>query len=201
MAILSDLVEALANLTEIPEATIFAYGRFARERGLIAQKGRGRGAAKMELEDAVNLLIALGGTAVTREAGDAIRRYRPMPGTIYQGHAETVSPTEILKWLAPLGFTLTGKDEASEYNLGASLGDFLQFLIAEAISGGLVSFMQSITTWLLDHRGVRILGKKIIGKDLGITITFARTAPQVDVEFLRHWGGNTTNKVFQISFF
>ena len=83
MATLSELVEGLAYVTRIPEATVFAYGRFAREAGAINQKGRGRAAAEMSATDAANLLIAVGGTAVTREAGDAVRRYRPMRGSIY----------------------------------------------------------------------------------------------------------------------
>src|SRR5262244_3366259 len=82
MANLSELVSGLSVVTGVPEATVFAYGRFAREAGLIAQRGRGRGAATMGPEDAANLVIAVGGTAVTREGGEAINIYRPMRGLI-----------------------------------------------------------------------------------------------------------------------
>jgi hypothetical protein len=78
MATLSDLVEAVAGVSGLPRATVFAYGRFAREAGLIGQSGRGRSAAAMTLVDAANLLIAIGGTGVTREAGDAVRAFRSL---------------------------------------------------------------------------------------------------------------------------
>jgi hypothetical protein len=71
MATLSDLVTTLSWATSIPEATVFAYGRFAREAGFISQSGRGKGAAKMALTDAANLLIAIGGTAIS------VRRVKP----------------------------------------------------------------------------------------------------------------------------
>jgi hypothetical protein len=225
MANLSDLVQALANLTEVPEATIFAYGRFAREKGLIAQKGRGRGAAKMELEDAANLLIALGGTAVTREAGDAIRRYRPMCGVIYEfGELECFA--KFLMWLAPLGCVATVKDPVNDYKLEANFGGFLEFLIAEAVSGGLMSFMQSIPVaeipgplwwewkrsnsenldrsvdWLVEHGLAETIpsGKKTLGEHLELRIAFLRTEPpRIEVEFVRYWDHPET--IFQISFF
>lgn len=75
LAALSDLTAILARTSGVPEATVFAYGRFAREAGLISQRGRGPGAARMEARDAANLLLALGGTATTREAPSAIRHF------------------------------------------------------------------------------------------------------------------------------
>jgi len=80
LATLSELVSQIAELTDIPKATIFAYGRFAREGGLISQKGRGRGGASMTATDVANFLIALGGTSVTREAANAIALFRRMVG-------------------------------------------------------------------------------------------------------------------------
>ena len=61
MATLSNLVSALAQVTGLPEATVFAYGRFAREAGLISQAGRGLGGAQMTATDATNLLFAVCG--------------------------------------------------------------------------------------------------------------------------------------------
>ena len=78
MASLSDLVESLSRVSGVAEATVFAYGRFAREADAIAQKGRGRGAASMTAKDAANLLIAIGGTPITREAGQAVKTFRPL---------------------------------------------------------------------------------------------------------------------------
>jgi hypothetical protein len=157
----------------------------------------------MELEDAANLLIAVGGAAVTREAGDAIKKYRSMPGTIYPGQVPPIEYRRLLSWLAPMGCAPSDIDEERQtYKLQSGLGDFLQFIIAEAVRGSLASFLQeAVTVYLLSSRERKTVGKKIIGKDLGLTITFARTTPRVDVSFERHWGGNTTGIVFQVSFF
>src|SRR5215471_16707790 len=101
MATLSDLVTALAGVTGLPESMVFAYGRFARQAGLISQKGRGRSAAAMTLTDAVNLLIAVAATGVTREAGSAVESFRSLKqGRLYD-LAGGLS-TALLRWLEPL---------------------------------------------------------------------------------------------------
>jgi hypothetical protein len=223
MANLSDLVSGLAVVTGVPEATVFAYGRFAREAGLIAQRGRGRGAATMEPEDAANLLIAVGGTAVTREGGEAIKTYRPMRGTIFD--FEDSLRDIFLTWLEPLGLEIVDQGEfGTLYGLKADFGSFLQFLICEAGRGGLVKLMRRIPVaelpgelwveWkrthsenlelsldLLIDRGLlkpKPAEQVVMGEDLELALTFVRTGPRVDVEFKRMWDSSQT--VFQLTF-
>jgi hypothetical protein len=203
MATLSDLVAVLSLVTGLPEATVFAYGRFAREAGLIGQHGRGRAAATMTVRDAANLLIALAGTAVTREAGKAISKFRPMCGRIVLLDEEFADA--FCEWLKPLG---TEKLQRL-LPLPVRFGDFLEFLIQEAGTGALARFLRTIPTadiidpekWetsggyntdQLFHDG--ILGVKPrdeteIGIDVLLSTKFIRTKPRIDVEFKRYWDG------------
>jgi hypothetical protein len=89
MATLNDLVSEIADQTNFSKAAVFGFGRFAREAGLIKQGGRGKGGARIAEQDAANLLIAIGGASITREAPEAIRLFRPMHG--YADFAETAT--------------------------------------------------------------------------------------------------------------
>jgi hypothetical protein len=145
MATLSDLVKTLSGVTSIPEATIFAYRRFAREAGFISQGVRGKGAATMSFRDAANLLIAVAGTAVTREAGITIERFRQMKGTVYAFNLEC----KVINWLAPLGI----KNTEPDVTIRKSFGETLEFLIEQA-HGGLHRFLSSIpSVTLADNHG------------------------------------------------
>jgi hypothetical protein len=223
MASLSDMVTGLALVTGVPEATVFAYGRFAREAGLITQRGRGRGAATMGLGDAANLLIAVGGTGVTRDAGHAIRVYRPMRGMIFD--FEDSLRDMFLTWLEPLGVEIVAQDNFGTHcRLKSDFGTFTEFLINEAASGKLVELMRRIPVgevpfelwaeWkrtnsenlhlsfdLLLDRGLlkwKPAEEVVMGEDLELALTFVRTGPRIDVEFIRMWDSAET--VFQLSF-
>ena len=134
MATLSHLVTAMAWATGVPRSKVFAYGRFAREGRLIAQKTRGPGAALMGVRDAANLLIAVCGTDITRSASDTIKKLRPLKGTVHT-HSSSA-----LAWLSPLGLGLR-EDLAV---LKPDLGSFLEFLIQSSASGALYSFLSKI---------------------------------------------------------
>jgi hypothetical protein len=134
MATLSDLVSALASVIGLPEATVFAYGRFAREAGYIAQGGRGRGGARMTVADAANLVVAIGGTRITREAGDAIKAFRGLRGNLeprYHGFPQ------IERWLAKYRESYPSRDYFE-------FGSFLDFLIAESMSSELEPLLRSL---------------------------------------------------------
>jgi hypothetical protein len=141
MATLSQLVTVLARVTGLPEATVFAYGRFAREAGLIAQGGRGLGGAQMTPTDATNLLLAIGGTRVTRDAEKAIRRFRTLPGQVNYG--DTLRPKS-----APRLSQLLDRYQLYAMNLDDDsrivLGRFIDFLIDEACSGELEKFLRTL---------------------------------------------------------
>jgi hypothetical protein len=214
MASLSDLVTVLSKLTNVPKATVFAYGRFARESGKISQRGQGRAAAKMDLPDAANLLIALGGTAVTREAGDAIDEFRPLRGAVRGFVASEECVSEFFKWLTPLG-KLDWADDLSSYKLESNFGSFLEFLIAEAANGGLMTFMQSIPAGTVERRRVetgpaslreRLFpkyippGNKIVGEDVGLDVFFFRNELRAEVEFTYRFDSENSQTAFRFSF-
>jgi hypothetical protein len=156
VAILRELVEVLARTTAVPEATVFAYGRFAREAGLIAQKGRGRAAAEMSASDSAKLFIALGATDVTREAGAAAKKYGALPGFILS--MDLPIEKYILDWLGPLG-SLLGEDELGLERINCDFGSFVEFLVQESVSGGLTRFLRGIPVLDTD----RDLPKKSLG--------------------------------------
>jgi len=142
MATLSDLVTALAGVTGMPEATVFAYGRFARQAGLISQKRRGRSAASMSATDAANLLIAVGATDVAREAGTAIKSFRTLErGRLYE-FAPDLSHA-IVPWLEPLGITALGPEKGA-YELRGNLGRFFEHLIIGTVTGSVSSVFRRI---------------------------------------------------------
>ena len=78
MALASELVELLSDVTGIPKATMTRYARFAREAGLLSQSGRGKSAAHMRPDDAVNLLICLLVNGVAQDASTYITTARQM---------------------------------------------------------------------------------------------------------------------------
>jgi hypothetical protein len=151
MATLSDLVEAVAGITGLPRATVFAYGRFARQAGLIGQSGRGRSAAAMTLVDAANLLIAIGGTGVTREAGNAVRAFRSLKnGRCYffldsldvGSGAATIGAG--IGFLANYG--VRPSEQAGDYSvkIPGDFGRFFEFLIQSTLDGKLAELFYEI---------------------------------------------------------
>jgi len=215
MATLSDLVTALAGVTGLPESMIFAYGRFARQAGLISQKGRGRSAASMTLTDAANLLIAVAATGVTREAGTAVETFR----SLKRGRlnlAAGLSPA-LLNWLQPLGIRPLGQGQ-DEFEVKCDFGRFLEHLISGTLNGNLASVFQNIPVaevppelwreWkrtesihfdesvdLLIRQGLlkaKEPSELQFGEDVGLEIHFSRLVPAVEVEFLRMWDSRQT---------
>jgi hypothetical protein len=146
MAILRELVEVLARTTGVPESTVFAFGRFTREAGLISQKGRGRAAAEMTATDAANLFLALGATDVTRDAGIAVKKFSSLQGWTPDGFYKNQVDEHLHAWLMPLiSKPVTWDHEDPIYF--KDFGSFVQFLLAESVSGGLTKF-------LFSHSGV-----------------------------------------------
>lgn len=89
MAKLPALIAKLAPLDGRSMETLAHVARVIRERGLMTTTKRGVGAAEMTVRDATNLLIALNGAHVPKDAPDAVEHYRsfsrtglcePLPG-------------------------------------------------------------------------------------------------------------------------
>ena len=170
----------------------------------------------MTVQDAANLIIAVCGTPVTREAAAAINDFRPMSGVIYPLHNDFSQL--FLGWLKPLGV----EKWKSDYLLKEGFGVFLEFLISEAAKGALGSLLRSIPVaeipsdkykrWRKKYKDYDIdqlvnegiLSTKpreeiLIGEDVQLAIKFVRSMPRVDVEIKRLW--DAIEDVFQISFF
>jgi hypothetical protein len=223
MATLSDLVQGLAGVTGLPEATVFAYGRFARQAGLISQKGRGTSAAAMTLRDVSNLLIGIGATGVTREAGKAIRQFRPLRGRLYS-FGGALGPL-FSEWWRPLGVVEIGGSEFGiEHELKSDFGTSFEHLIRSTLDGSLVELFRQIpvaeippelwkkwkreknvnlqqSTDLLVERGLiqtKAAGDLEFGEDINLEVVFNRSTSSVDIEFQRMWDNPET--IFVASF-
>jgi hypothetical protein len=80
LATLSELVEIVARVEALDQATVTLIARAAREAGLIKTGGRGLSAAKMGFSDAANLLIGVNVSSVIREAPELVATYRDLEG-------------------------------------------------------------------------------------------------------------------------
>src|SRR4051794_20525795 len=112
MASIGDLMRAVAKAEDLDENYVFVYARSAREAGFITHKGRGRHAAAMTPRDAANLLIAVNGATLAKDAPAAIDTYRKLKAWEWPG-VEQGMPPEVRDLLEP----------------GASFGDALERLI------------------------------------------------------------------------
>jgi hypothetical protein len=217
MATLSNLVSTFSRISGIPEATVFAYGRFAREANLIGQKGRGPAAATMTLKDAANLIIAVCGTQITREAPDAITQFRAMGGVISPVHNDFQHL--FYDWLKPLGFR-----RRQPYTLlDSNFGLFLEFLISQAAQGEVNKLLRKIPAAVVTVSAFKNLSERYKNRDMDwlvkqhilptispekalaegeviITIRFARSRPlRVYVDVSRTW--DVSQVLLVISFF
>lgn len=75
MATLSELVDAISTVEGMDPATVTLMGRYIREGGFIATKGRGPSAADMTIEDATNLVIGVNAAKQASEAASAVAIY------------------------------------------------------------------------------------------------------------------------------
>jgi hypothetical protein len=91
MARLSDLVEAVAHAEGMDAATVALFARTVREAGLIRTGGRGLSAAKMNVSDAANLLIAVNASMSVRAAPETVRSFRELKGQ-YHTNSEAELP-------------------------------------------------------------------------------------------------------------
>jgi hypothetical protein len=226
MATLSDLVKAVSAVTRLPEATVFAYGRFARQAGLIQQKGRGRSAASMSIVDAANLLIAVAATGVTKDAGRVVETFRSLRnGHFYnfmgEGDVRLVSAAG--DWLRKTG--MGQPHDLNGFRIPGTFGSFFEFFIESILNGELANIFKLIPVaeipddlWRSWKRGENphlkesmdeLVAKGLVkpknpaelvfGEDINLEVKFSRLVPAVEIEFLRMWD-NSPQVVFSIMF-
>lgn len=215
MATLSDLVTVVSGATGLPEATVFAYGRFARQAGLINQKGRGRSAAEMSVTDASNLLIAIAGTGVTKEAGTAIKTFRALRnGRAYHLSWTLVSGFPMMNWLADnLGIAPEDEPGTHGFKIRSDFGQFFDFLLTSILNGAIAKIFANMPSaeipddlWSVWQREkspnlkksmdeliklgfakVRPVTDLKFGDDISLEIKVSQLVPAVEIEFLRTW--------------
>lgn len=78
MAFFNDLVRVIAAAEGMDEMTVSGIGQYARDAGHISKGGRGRSAARMTHRDAANLLMAVNGTDLAKNAGEAVSSFGGM---------------------------------------------------------------------------------------------------------------------------
>lgn len=216
MATLSSLVEAIAGVTGLPTATVFAYGRFARQAGVIGQSGRGRSAAEMSIEDAANLLIAIGGTGVTREAGSTVETFRNLKNGRFYDFQGADFLTAAIAFFATHGIRPNSSPGTRSAKIPGDFGKFFQFLISSTLTGQLADLFRDIPAaeipsdlwaqWISEkdspHRHKRmedLIKEGLItpyqpeslkfGEHINVEVRFNRLVPSVEIEFLRDWDG------------
>jgi len=215
MATLRNLVEAVAGVTGLPPATVFAYGRFARQAGAIGQSGRGRSAAEMSVADAANLLIAIAGTGVTREAGSSVETFRNLRNGRFYDFQGAAFLTAGIRFLADHGVR---PDTAGTRGVAiqGDFGKFFEFFINSTLTGQLANLFRDIPAaeipselwaqWISEksnpHRHKRmedLIKEGLIapyrpeslkfGEHINVEIRFNRLLPSVEIEFVRDWDG------------
>jgi hypothetical protein len=112
MALLSTLVNVIAEVEDMDETYVSGVARYLREASLISQAGRGRGAAQMSVTDAANLLIAVNGSPTAKASPDTVQAFRSLTCS----RPQEVTGADLLK-----------------LRTGAPFGDFLEALIRAAV--------------------------------------------------------------------
>lgn len=75
MALLSTMVERIAEVEGVETAYASGIARYLREAGLLTQAGRGRGAAHMTSLDAARFLIGLNGSPTAKDAPNTVKAF------------------------------------------------------------------------------------------------------------------------------
>jgi hypothetical protein len=136
MALISDLVSAIADVEGVPEATVALAARYAREAGFLSQGARGRNAPRATVADCANLLIAVNASGcLVKDAPQAIEIYRRLRLHVaHGGRSERLQSVE---------YQAIEHDELRflRNSEGRSFGEVLEAIIERFIGGELETFM------------------------------------------------------------
>lgn len=147
MALISDLVTAIAEAEGLPEATVGLVARYTREAGYLSQGARGRNAPRATITDAANLIIALNaGGCVAKDAPQAVERYRDL--ICHAPHS--------FRSTSELG-TEYGRIKPDELRFldrhaSATFGELLESAIDRFVGGELEMFMKGQASEFLGSR-------------------------------------------------
>jgi hypothetical protein len=152
MALISQLIETIAEVGAMQVGTVELTARYAREAGYISQGARGRNAPQATVSDCVNLLIAVYGSGcVVKDAPKAIEMFRPL---------EVGAPRSKRK-------TIVGVEHSSEnaegfqflYRKNALFGEILEGIIERLINGELETTINTVARNKIGERTIRRLAE------------------------------------------
>lgn len=130
----------------MPAPTVTVFDRNLADAGLRSKGGRGRSAAKMVPSDAANLLIAVAGSSMVKDAAQTVRDYASLPSKDRDmgfGHnfaeGEPDGRAETCWWLP--GFPIAALQELPETH---TFHDALTALIAAAKDGSLQDTIRNL---------------------------------------------------------
>jgi hypothetical protein len=166
MAVISDLVRAVAKAEGIDEDTVALFARRAREGGFISQKGRGRSAAQMSVSDAANLIIGVNGSVSAPDVGVEIARYRALRTTAFGMRRVERSPLR----------TVTND---------LSFGSAIEGLLALCHPAALPSLEISLDREVGKQDRAKALAKNIQLPRTRIEIEFRRPATRAQIKIVR----------------
>ena len=136
MALISDLVSAVAEVEGLPEATVALAARYAREAGLLSQGARGRNAPRATVADCANLLIAVNASGcVVKDAPHAIESYRRLRLHVAHGGRSERLQSVQYQDIEHDELRFLRKSE------GRSFGEVLEAVIERFVGGEMETFM------------------------------------------------------------
>ncbi len=137
MALVSDLVSAIAEAEGIPQATVNLVARYTREAGFLSQGARGRNAPRATVADCANLLIAVNGSGCTvKKAPKAVEMFRRLRLHAPHGSRTTTG--------IGVAYTKIDPDELRflDRHGAATFGEVLESIVDRFIGGELAMFMK-----------------------------------------------------------
>jgi hypothetical protein len=170
MAILSQLVDVIAEVEGLDRATVNLIARYVREGGFIATTGRGSSAAKMTPAHAANLLIAVNASLTALSASQVVSQYRAL-----QTQAATIE-----LWDSEVGETESiSAPISSTYQ---TFGRAFEALIASARTSHLPIFAESFAWKVIGSREGNVLeaiNRAVQSAKLRLSVSFAKPDPSV----------------------
>lgn len=148
MATPGQMVKKVSETLGVPEATVTVYDRALAEAGYRSKGGRGRSAAKMTAVDVANLLIAVAGTSVAKDAVQAVAEYSCLPSRDAEVNARIDNQSYQSNGNAPSYWNLKAFPITSLQCLppNHSFRDALVALILSAADGSLEKTIHSLNS-------------------------------------------------------
>jgi hypothetical protein len=136
MALISDLVSAIAEVEDIPEATVNLVARYIREAGYLSTGARGRNAPRATVADAANLLIGVNGSGcVVKDAPKAVESFRAL--ICHAPHGSRAAHSIGVEYGAIQNDQLRFLDRHG----ATTFGEMMESIVDRFVGGELSSFM------------------------------------------------------------